>query len=89
MGRSRTKNLNLPMHMKARERASGTYYYYCIDGKEVAVGTPVTRCPPHRSVRAALPHTAPASGHDAKAGYGEGMLRYLPWVRQVMAGDGV
>jgi hypothetical protein len=56
---------------------------------KVAVGTPVTRCPPHRSVRAALPHTAPASGHDAKAGYGEGMLRYLPWVRQVMAGDGV
>jgi hypothetical protein len=55
----------------------------------VAVGTPVTRCPPHRSVRAALPHTAPASGHDAKAGYGEGMLRYLPWVRQVVAGDGV
>ena len=58
-------------------------------GGLVAVGTPVTRCPPHRSVRAALPHTAPASGHDAKAGYGEGMLRYLPWVRQVMAGDRV
>ena len=27
---------------------------------EVAVGTPVARRPPHRSVRAALPHTAPA-----------------------------
>jgi hypothetical protein len=26
----------------------------------VAVGTPVARRPPHRSVRAALPHTAPA-----------------------------
>ena len=38
MGRSRTKNLNLPMHMKARERASGTYYYYCIDGKEYPLG---------------------------------------------------
>ena len=25
----------------------------------VAVGTPVTRCPPHRSVREELPHTAP------------------------------
>ncbi|NBP39464.1 MAG: integrase [Betaproteobacteria bacterium] len=38
MGRKRTKNLNLPMHMKARERASGTYYYYCIDGKEFPLG---------------------------------------------------
>ena len=27
----------------------------------VAVGTPVTGCPPLRSVRAALPHTAPTS----------------------------
>jgi hypothetical protein len=44
----------------------------CMD-VEVAVGTTVTRCPPHRSVRAALPHTAPASGDDAKAGYGEGI----------------
>jgi len=31
-------------------------------GKEVAVGTAVTCRPPHRSVRAELPHTAPASG---------------------------
>ena len=29
---------------------------------EVAVGTEVTPCPPRRSVRAELPHTAPASG---------------------------
>jgi hypothetical protein len=28
---------------------------------------PVTRHPPHRSRRAALPHRAPASGHDAQA----------------------
>src|SRR5690606_22234771 len=28
----------------------------------VTVGTPVTGCPPHRSVRAVLPHTAPTSG---------------------------
>lgn len=28
----------------------------------VAVGTEVTPRPPHRSVRAELPHTAPASG---------------------------
>jgi len=28
----------------------------------IAVGTPVTGRPPHRSVRAAFPHTAPTSG---------------------------
>ena len=28
----------------------------------IAVGTPVTERPPHRSVRAELPHTAPTSG---------------------------
>jgi hypothetical protein len=33
----------------------------------VAVGKRITPRPPHRSVRAALPHTAPALGHDAKA----------------------
>jgi len=33
----------------------------------VAVGTPVTWRPPHRSRRAALPHRAPASGRDAQA----------------------
>jgi hypothetical protein len=32
-----------------------------------AVGIPVARHPPHRSQRAALPHWAPALGHDAKA----------------------
>ncbi len=32
----------------------------------VAVGMPVTRQPPHRSVHGELPHTAPASGDDAK-----------------------
>lgn len=30
--------------------------------EQVAVGTAVTCRPPHRSVRAELPHTAPASG---------------------------
>jgi hypothetical protein len=30
----------------------------------VAVGTPVTRRPPHRSLRAELPHKAPTSGSD-------------------------
>jgi hypothetical protein len=32
----------------------------------VAVGMPLTRHPPHRSVRAVLPHTAPASGDDGE-----------------------
>ncbi|MCL2591167.1 MAG: hypothetical protein FWD67_09930, partial [Betaproteobacteria bacterium] len=32
----------------------------------VAVGTAVARCPPHRSVRAELPHTALTSGDDAR-----------------------
>ena len=32
----------------------------------VAVGMPVTRHPPHRSRRAALPHRAPASGDDVQ-----------------------
>ena len=36
-------------------------------GPPVAVGTPVTRRPPHRSRRAARPHRAPASGDDAQA----------------------
>jgi hypothetical protein len=31
-----------------------------------AVGTRVTSRPPHRSVRAAFPHTAPTSGIDGK-----------------------
>ena len=31
-----------------------------------AVGTPVTRRPPHRSQRAELPHWAPTSGNDAQ-----------------------
>ena len=39
------------------------------EGK-VAVGMAVTYHPPHRSVRAELPHTAPALGFDAEAGYG-------------------
>ena len=42
---------------------------FSLDGDQkpgVAVGTEVALRPPHRSVRAELPHTAPASGHDAK-----------------------
>lgn len=32
----------------------------------VAVGTAITHSPPHRSVRAELPHTAPTSGHNVQ-----------------------
>jgi len=32
--------------------------------RQVAVGTEIAPRPPHRSVRAALPHTAPALSHD-------------------------
>jgi len=39
-------------------------------GATVAVGMAVTCHPPHRSVHAELPHTAPALGFDAKARYG-------------------
>jgi predicted NBD/HSP70 family sugar kinase len=35
--------------------------------EKVAVGTPVTRRPPHRSVLEELPHTALALGNNAKA----------------------
>jgi len=38
----------------------------------VAVGTLVSQRPPLRSVRAELPHTAPALGHDAYLGFGCG-----------------
>jgi putative ABC transport system substrate-binding protein len=44
-----------------------------ITTKQVAVGTPVTGRPPHRSVHAAFPHTAPTSGHNG---------RYLPYAFQ-------
>ena len=38
---------------------------YRLDNQEeiiIAVGTPITECPPHRSVREELPHTAPTLG---------------------------
>ena len=39
----------------------------CLSGSAaVAVGPPVTRRPPHRSLRAELPHKAPASGRNAQ-----------------------
>ena len=34
-----------------------------------AVGTPVARRPPHRSVLEALPHTAPTLGYSRKASH--------------------
>src|SRR3989344_2886074 len=53
----------------------------------VAVGKAVACLPPHRSVRAELPHTAPALGLDAKADYWIGMHRQLPGVRQESLGQ--
>lgn len=38
MGRNRTVNPNLPLHMKARKRPSGTYYYYSAGDKELPLG---------------------------------------------------
>ena len=42
-------------------------------GMWVAVGTPVTRRPPHRSSRARLTHEAPALGSGVKAAVGPGV----------------
>ncbi len=49
--------------------AAGVLQHVMARGSEgrVAVGMPVTRHPPHRSVLEALPHTAPTSGQDAEA----------------------
>lgn len=38
MGRKRTVNLNLPLHMKARKRSSGTYFYYFNGKNELPLG---------------------------------------------------
>ncbi len=38
MGRRRSTHLNLPIRMKARVRASGTYYYYFNGTKEIPLG---------------------------------------------------
>lgn len=38
MGRKRTVNQNLPLHMKARKRSSGTYYYYFDGQRELPLG---------------------------------------------------
>src|SRR6266545_5179057 len=53
----------------------------------VAVGTPITGRPPHRSVRAAFPHTAPTSGiHGDYAPYASQRLCHaVPVLRPVRA----
>ena len=50
----------------------------------VAVGMAVTRHPPHRSVRAELPHTAPALGFNAEASY---RMR-MHWIGYEQTGQG-
>src|SRR6266540_5529433 len=53
----------------------------------VAVGTPIAGRPPHRSVRAAFPHTAPTSGiHGDYAPYASQRLCHaVPVLRPVRA----
>ena len=48
------------------------YEHDGMEAKAVAVGTWVTPRPPHRSVRAELPHTAPALSHDVRRWFGYG-----------------
>ena len=43
----------------------------------IAVGMPVTRHPPHRSVRADFPHTAPTSGVWRKIAYRDTDARFV------------
>ncbi len=45
-----------PISVKKINRGLSPIYF------SIAVGMPVTRHPPHRSVREELPHTAPTSG---------------------------
>ena len=58
--------------LTARSRTSGEKLFDLFIAPSVAVGTRITPRPPHRSVRAALPHTAPALSHDAKRSLGYG-----------------
>ena len=60
------KQANLPALTRSRYACSKDYYAQN-KGCLVAVGTEVTFCPPHRSVRAELPHTAPTSGVTHKS----------------------
>src|SRR5262245_44195109 len=53
----------------------------------VAVGMPVTQHPPHRSRRAALPHRALASGHNAQTRRGIG-VQDVGW-RQPLGCEGI
>ncbi len=48
----------------------------------VAVGTPVTGCPPHRSVRAGLPHTAPTLSNNAIS---PGFFEAVPFMQNYAA----
>ena len=51
--------------------------------KIVAVGMPVTRHPPHRSVHEELPHTALALGHDGKPLFRSGVWYSGSWEPKV------
>ena len=58
--------LCLDIHQELRVQAK-THRLVTKKDQLVAVGTTVTRRPPHRSVLAALLHTAPAKGIDVKS----------------------
>ena len=47
---------------------------------KVAVGTPISRSPPHRSVRAELPHTAPTSSIWRRSVFQDGNALISPSV---------
>jgi len=64
----RSPSMLYSVHSSTRESARGrlliSLIYFALS---VAVGMPAARHPPHRSLRAAFPHRAPASGSDAQA----------------------
>ena len=71
---SRATTCIQPIHSKSgavgaicRKRAPVLgYSYFSLKFQLVAVGMLVAQHPPHRSLRAELPHKALASGHNAK-----------------------
>ena len=60
-------DIECPLHPKLNSK---------IINIEVAVGMPVTRHPPLRSVHEELPHTAPALGYNAKPLEGVWVFRF-------------
>lgn len=68
MGRKRSRFLNLPVRMKARERASGIYFYYFTGDKELPLGSDYV---------AAVQKWAEYEGGNAKATTNVITFRYI------------